>query len=102
MRFAISQADYNKINALCYPATCDEGRVLTRWPVDCRKCAAALRALCCFDNTRGGVRIKTLPVGSWLATWLYFALNGKRLAGMMVAFARATRMRIIRLILRLG
>ncbi len=37
-----------------------------------------------------------------MATWLYFALNGKRLAGMIVAMARAGRVQSNRRIVRLG
>ena len=47
-----------------YPVICEEGRVVMRWPVDRRNAATFTRALRCFYNTSGGVRIKTLPVGS--------------------------------------
>ncbi len=102
MRIGINYLELSEsCDTIAYPTICVEGRVLTRWPEDRRKCAAAVSALRCFDNTSGGVRIRTLPVGSWLATRAYVALNGSRLAGIRITFASAGRVRMLCRILRL-
>jgi hypothetical protein len=76
-----------KCHAVTYPAIAADDKVLTECPFVRKNLAAVRRIWRCFENTSGGVKIRTLPVGSVLARLVYRAFCFNMFAGISVAFA---------------